>query len=174
MAKSRLVSSIGSCVVLCLLASSAIAGEGDPCTSDDDCGQGYTCDLPSRPSIHSYRRCAILESYPMQLSCGTGGDPPLETCEQVRAAIDAELAKIQACDAAEDCGQVLTGTSCGCTRNLVARLDADITRFNELMALETDLQCEGFVSTCDCPAADGYACIEGRCTWNYVSASVVE
>ena len=63
---------------------------------------------------------------------------------------------------------MLTGTSCGCTRNLVARLDADETRFRDLLATQADMQCGGMASTCDCPEADGYACENGRCTWNYL------
>ena len=84
--------------------------------------------------------------------------------------MDAELASIQRCMTDAECGQVLEQTSCGCTRDLVARLDADATAFHELNAMEVDgRRCNGFASTCDCPSADGFVCARGRCAWNYVS-----
>ncbi|HEY3493049.1 MAG TPA: hypothetical protein VGK73_00110 [Polyangiaceae bacterium] len=98
---------------------------------------------------------------------GNGGGASL-TCDDVRAAAQTELAGIQKCESPDDCGQVLEGTSCGCTRNLVARLDADTTRFEELLSTTVDgEQCVSLASTCDCPAADGFACQNGSCTWNY-------
>ena len=81
----------------------------------------------------------------------------------------AEVAAIRGCSDDAECGQVLEGTSCGCTRNWVARLDADTTDFWDLVDLAGELRCElPFVSTCDCPAADGYACVDGVCAWNYL------
>jgi hypothetical protein len=68
-----------------------------------------------------------------------------------------------------ECGQVLKGTSCGCTRDWVARLDADTAEFWALVDTANELGCElPFISTCDCPATDGYACSGGICTWNYI------
>lgn len=79
-----------------------------------------------------------------------------------------EADAIRSCNTAADCGQVLTGTSCGCTRNWVARNNADTTAFYDLLAEAG--QCGlGLVSTCDCPAANGYDCVQHTCTWNYVS-----
>lgn len=102
---------------------------------------------------------------------GSGGGSALEitTC----AELDAELAKerqaIMSCTADAECGQDLKGTSCGCTRNLVARLDADTTRFYELLQRGQELECDpGLVSTCDCPNANGFVCKSGTCGWNYV------
>jgi hypothetical protein len=90
------------------------------------------------------------------------------TCDQVRAATAAELESIQQCTAASECGQVLRGTSCGCTRDLVARNDADIGRFTELKDTVIDGQlCNEFASTCDCPNVIGFACQENQCTWEY-------
>lgn len=109
------------------------------------------------------------------LACGgspddTGGsnDTGL-SCEETVTAMQAELAVIQACEVDEDCGQVLSGTSCGCTRDLVARTDADLSTFEALYAEVLARSCDGgFTSTCDCPEVDGYACEAGVCTWNYV------
>jgi len=89
------------------------------------------------------------------------------TCAATNDAVSAELARIQACDVAADCGVVLTGTSCGCTRNLVARVDADTSRFYALIGQQAALDCGGMGSTCDCPPADGYTCAAGTCGWNY-------
>ncbi|MFN7143728.1 MAG: hypothetical protein ACK4YP_08145, partial [Myxococcota bacterium] len=69
-------------------------------------------------------------------------------------------------------GQVLTGTSCGCTRDLVARNDADPAAFYQHIEDLTLAGCEvGLDSPCDCPAVDGYACDEGVCTWNYADTT---
>ena len=97
-------------------------------------------------------------------------DTALGTCEQVLDAMDSELATIQACSTDDACGQPLTGTSCGCTRNLVARADADLTTFQDLQGLASELECDLGGSTCDCPPAWGFACDDGTCTWNYVDA----
>jgi len=94
----------------------------------------------------------------------------LASCGAVGAAYGDELAFIRYCTRASDCGQPLVGTSCGCTRDLVARSDADTTRFYALLNRLAELGCEppGGVSTCDCPAVDGFACVANQCTWNYL------
>ncbi len=97
------------------------------------------------------------------------GDGDFESCTDVLAAFEAEATAIRSCEMDEECGQVLTGTSCGCTRNWVARTDADTTVFYELMGIQIGGEtCVQIGSTCDCPEADGYACVEGQCTWNYL------
>jgi hypothetical protein len=124
----------------------------------------------------SYRLLAAL----LLLSCSdasspTAPGPPninpraLTSCSQVSGAISAELAYIQRCTRASECGQELLGTSCGCTRNLVARRDVDTARFYEILARGQALDCSslGFGTICDCPPADGFACVANRCTWNY-------
>jgi len=93
----------------------------------------------------------------------------LRTCDTVLAEYAAEEAAIRTCDDAAECGQVLTGTSCGCTRNAVARTDADVADFYALQAEAGELGCSFGDSTCDCPEADGYDCVEHQCTWNYVT-----
>lgn len=98
------------------------------------------------------------------------------SCDELLAAFEAETLAIRGCTEAAECGQVLQGTSCGCTRDWVARLDADTTMFWSLVEIASEMQCEiPFVSTCDCPQADGYACVAGPnpedpllCTWNYI------
>lgn len=113
----------------------------------------------------------------MMAACvGTGGDPTdanppdTRTCADVQQDLDDELATIQTCSSAADCGQVLAGSSCGCTRNLVARRDANLDGYQDLVEEGTTLQCDlPFASPCDCPEAAGYACDDGTCSWNYVS-----
>lgn len=96
-------------------------------------------------------------------------NPPTPSdCDTLVTDVQIELEDIQSCDRDADCGQVLAGTSCGCTRNLVARNDADVATFEDLAQDASDAQCDvGFSSPCDCPEADGYRCADGTCTWNY-------
>jgi len=90
-------------------------------------------------------------------------------CPTLEAAFAAETKKIRSCADNNECGKELKGTSCGCTRNWVARSDADTTHFYELIDQGAALQCELIpASTCDCPAAEGFACDQGICTWNYL------
>lgn len=103
---------------------------------------------------------------------GDDGEPKdtgPRTCEDVQAEFEAEAAAIRSCDEDSECGTELTGTSCGCTRNWVARLDADTTTFYALMEEGSAMECElAGDSTCDCPEVDGYACVDHVCTWNYL------
>jgi hypothetical protein len=93
------------------------------------------------------------------------------SCEALEGELAAEREAIVACQLDDDCGQPLTGTSCGCTRDLVARNDADPTRFYELLHEAQGSGCDApGGSTCDCPEASGFVCNEGRCGWNYVDA----
>lgn len=91
------------------------------------------------------------------------------TCDLVIDAFRRETRSIRSCEADAECGQVLTGTSCGCTRNWVARLDADLTTWSALFEEALANQCDLGGSTCDCPVADGFACVDQVCTWNYVT-----
>lgn len=112
--------------------------------------------------------------------CSTYGDccddydaacsEPVVTCETIVADFLAETTEIRSCTADAECGQVLSGTSCGCTRNWVARTDADLDTWQGLRddAFENGCEIPGGISTCDCPAADGFACDAGTCTWNYL------
>jgi len=96
-------------------------------------------------------------------------DEQYGSCDALSAAFAAETQAIRSCSTDAECGQVLQGTSCGCTRNWVARTEADTTCFYALIEQAGPLQCElGLGSPCDCPEADGYACVDGICTWNYL------
>lgn len=90
-------------------------------------------------------------------------------CAAVLALFKKELQSIQTCDKDSDCGKVLTGTSCGCTRNKVANKSADTTRFYAIIKHAQANQCSlPLVSTCDCPRTNGFKCVQKQCTWNYV------
>lgn len=93
----------------------------------------------------------------------------LRTCAQVHADFVAEAARIRSCTDDAQCGLVLTGTSCGCTRDWVARRGVDTAGFYALIDEALGLGCDlGLTSTCDCPEAEGFDCAGGTCTWDYV------
>lgn len=95
----------------------------------------------------------------------------VDTCGPIEMDFATETAAVRACETDDQCGQVISGTSCGCTRNWVARIDADLSAFEEIRTKLEANSCElpGTISTCDCPAADGFACEQGICTWNYTN-----
>lgn len=91
------------------------------------------------------------------------------TCEALGTAFDAEFVEVRGCEEASECGQVLSGYSCGCTNNWVARLDADPAELDALAQQGQTLECNWafFKSDCSCPEADGFTCREdGICDWN--------
>lgn len=83
--------------------------------------------------------------------------------------MNATLASVQRCESAAECGQRIPGSSCGGTRDLIARKDADLTRYLAQRGRVAELGCasEGG-STCDLPAVNGFACLDHVCGWNYV------
>ncbi len=102
-------------------------------------------------------------------STGGSSGGAIETCGELQTAFTAETASIRGCQNDGECGQVLMGTSCGCTRNWVARNDADTTYFYELIEMAGPLSCDlALGSGCDCPETDGFVCDSGTCNWNYI------
>lgn len=92
----------------------------------------------------------------------------VDVCTDKVDAFLVEAAEIRTCQLDTECGQVLTGTSCGCTRNWVARNNADTTQFYDLMDDAWANQCSlPTISTCDCPPTNGFLCDNGTCTWDY-------
>jgi hypothetical protein len=89
-----------------------------------------------------------------------GGEP---ACEDVKGLVVAELASLQRCTTASECGQVLD-IGCGCNGDLVARLDADTEEFAKL----AKHPCSPFNGNgCSCREVDGFACVNGVCDWDY-------
>ncbi len=103
-------------------------------------------------------------------SSSTGGEVPIMDCQTFKDVFTAEVKEIRSCTMDDECGVEMKGTSCGCTKNWVARKDADFTEFDALVDLAGELGCDlPFFSTCDCPPAEGFKCHEsGICTWNYL------
>ena len=100
---------------------------------------------------------------------GETGSVDPATCDELLPLFHAETAEIRSCTTDAECGAVLEGTSCGCTRNWVASVDAELGSWRHLYNLGQELSCDlGTTSTCDCPAADGFACVENTCQWDYV------
>ncbi len=96
-------------------------------------------------------------------------DPDVDSCAIVADEWDAQLAIVQACETADDCGYPLPGTSCGCTRNLVANNTADTEELYHVLQVADDLDCELIPDTaCDCPDAAGFVCDGGVCAWDYI------
>ena len=136
---------------------------------------------------HNREKEQALQEYRRQLSEGVPQEY-LENPELYLPAAckdyNAELNKIRSCQNNADCGQVLVGTSCGCTRNLVARKEANLTKFNDLRKTALALlsisstmhdECSQITmgSTCDCPDADGFLCVDKVCTWNYTQPKTI-
>ena len=103
-------------------------------------------------------------------ACTVGGsNAPHEgdvNCSSVLAELEAEREAIQRCDSNEDCGASEGAGTCGCTRALPIRIDADPRRYRGLIARANACDFPSG-STCDCPNADGFRCLEGICAWNF-------
>jgi hypothetical protein len=134
----------------------------DPNTCDGACGGKSEGACWCDDLCQSYGDCC--DDY--DVAC----TEPVDVCDAIVADFTAETTEIRSCTADAECGQVLSGTSCGCTRNWVARTDADLTEWETLRddAFANGCSVPGGISTCDCPAADGFACNAGTCTWNYL------
>lgn len=164
-------------------------GEGETFPDKDGCnecscgedGQVACTDRACAPVGCDYggRRYDVGSSFPgsdgcNQCTCQEGGQVACtlidcaDSCEDIEAKRAAELEKVQSCSTASECGQTIPGSSCGCTRDLVARKDASLEHYLELQKSASAL-CGGGGSTCDCPTADGFACVNQRCSWNYTT-----
>jgi hypothetical protein len=175
---------------VCFLAGCA---DGRPCVAIDGCSTAICSTLEELCDASCPdRECRLLESNPNQARCEgqpiRGEERPIAPVdagnedvisidaghEDAQAGpgcedLDSEFAAVTACESDSDCGQVIEDwPACGCTRQPVARLDADLSDLYLLLSETSELDCAGLGSTCDCPAADGFDCLEGRCTWNYL------
>ncbi|HET7541356.1 MAG TPA: hypothetical protein VFK05_15875 [Polyangiaceae bacterium] len=106
-----------------------------------------------------------------QIACTNRDCPkPGPACDALVNEMQGSLASVQSCQSAAECGQRIPASSCGCTRDLIARKDADLTQYLAQRAdvIERGCAFEGG-SDCDCPSADGFACVNQRCTWNYTT-----
>lgn len=92
-------------------------------------------------------------------------------CTALETAFDAAVQEVRGCSEASECGTVIPGYSCGCTRDWVGRLDADPAVLTDAAMAGTAGECgwAAWGSDCDCPEADGFDCVDEICTWNYVA-----
>lgn len=113
------------------------------------------------------RAWSPLALLPLLASCPV--PPAPRTCDDVVDAYLAALDEVSSCAVADDCGQPIPGTSCGCTRDRVARVDADLSEVQALQEEGQERECDlGGTSVCDCPEALGFDCLEGTCAFNRV------
>lgn len=170
--------------------------EGDPCKANDDCAKDEFCsfDIEAVCGKLDYGECTVRPEVCTKIwapVCGCDGkthsnecmanaagvsivsegecEPEPKDCDTLVSAVLDEAAAIRSCSADAECGQPLAGTSCGCTRDWVARSDADTDTFYALLDQAFSAGCEvpGTISTCDCPPANGFVCDAGMCQWNY-------
>jgi hypothetical protein len=159
----------------------------------DSCGGSGSC--VERPQVclalydpvcgcdgQTYSNGCVASSYGQTVAAGgecpeggdTGDDGATElSCDELEEQFNAENQAVRGCTEDAECGQPIPGTSCGCTRDLVGRADANFDRWTDLIAQARAQDCSwawlyGGISTCDCPPADGFICGEaGFCQWNY-------
>ncbi|MEM6296922.1 MAG: hypothetical protein AAGA54_37000, partial [Myxococcota bacterium] len=86
------------------------------------------------------------------------------------ASFDEAFTAVRGCEEASECGTVIDGFSCGCTRDWVGRLDSDASVLTEAANAGLVAACDwaSWGSSCDCPETDGFDCIDNICTWNYI------
>ncbi|RYZ03331.1 MAG: hypothetical protein EOO73_28120 [Myxococcales bacterium] len=149
----------------------ACGESGEVSCTAKSCETGAGCDYAgehydsgeSFPSSDGCNQCACTSDG--AVGCTTKACEA--TCGELEPELRKELADVQRCSTAADCGKPISGSSCGCTRDLVARNDADLSRYFELQQTVSQLCGGEGGSTCDCPAADGFACVNERCTWDH-------
>jgi hypothetical protein len=89
-----------------------------------------------------------------------------EACNAAKDALATMLAAIQRCESDADCGASVSEGTCGCTRATPVRRDAKTAEYIDLVKKVASCSDLGG-GTCDCPPADGFACVENKCEWNY-------
>jgi len=144
-----------------------LACDSDPSVYCNVAGQRY--EVGQQVPSSDCNTCSCSNSGLVSCTHSTCPDAG-SSCDSLVGELKATLSSVQKCRSAADCGQPIPGSSCGCTRALVARQDADLSPYLAQKAKVDALGCsnEGG-SVCDCPNADGFACIDNRCDWNYVN-----
>ena len=108
-----------------------------------------------------------------QCACPAGsGWDPAKGCVKCECADwfstwEAVLKNVQYCTDASQC-EAVPGTSCGCTMNKVVNKGAYMGSFWAVAEGMEGAGCSPFMSTCSCPAADGFKCEDNLCSWNYL------
>ncbi len=91
-------------------------------------------------------------------------------CDALETAFQSAHDEVRSCNEASECGTVISGFSCGCTRDWVGRLDTDPAILTDAAVAGVEGECgwAAWGGVCDCPEADGFDCIDNICTWNYI------
>ena len=141
-----------------------VSDGGAACTVD---GKQYAAGQAT-PNV-GCNTCVCTSSGEVQCTRSACLEDASTECAPLVSAMKAELARVQHCDSAAECGQPIPGSSCGGTRDWIARKDANLAEYLSLRDRVSDSGCqtEGG-STCDIPAADGFACTNHVCGWNHV------
>ncbi len=89
------------------------------------------------------------------------------SCDDYTLMLDVELILAQECTTDSQCGQILSGTGCGCeTDDIVANSAFDTTYLYDLYDEAAAAGCSySAPTTCACPAATGTSCDAGTCAW---------
>lgn len=130
-------------------------------------GAGYACGGSIGVSCAKGLFCKGLP----YKTIGGSGVCTLMDCEDWSEEYSRFVSANNQCVSAQDC-QAIPGTSCGCTRNLVLSNNADLETLWDLGDLMSADGCHPFLSTCDCPPAEGFKCDAGHCSWNYTNAKL--
>ena len=125
-------------------------------------GAGYACGGSIGVSCAEGLTCKGLPHN----TIGGSGTCTLMTCDDWMQEYGSWVSDINQCATADDCVSV-SGTSCGCTRNVVVNKNGDLAGFEAMISAMHDDGC-GIMTACDCPFADGFVCDHGVCGWNYL------
>lgn len=151
--------------LVCVAKTVSETGTCEPFRQGARVGAGYACGGSIGVSCAEGLFCKGLPYHTL----GGSGVCTLMDCadwsEEYSRFVDAH----NTCTDASDC-QSISGTSCGCTRDLVLSKNADMATFQNLVELMSADGCNPFISPCDCPTADGFKCESGRCAWNYTGS----
>ena len=106
------------------------------------------------------------------LACDPSGSTDEETstgftCSDYELMLDVELTLAQECTADSQCGQVMSGTGCGCeSDDIVANSSFDTTYYYDLYDEAVAEGCSYAAATsCSCFAATETWCNAGTCDW---------
>ena len=147
-----------------------------------------TCDCPAATAQCVAGKCAYSSSVSSSASgavaavvakeasvqsdlVSAGLAKPKVNCTDIPYSYKRALSTVQTCRETAECqpARPLIGTSCGCTRNLLASIRANDAEMAEYSKQKDFLvKCFGdgmFVTTCDCPAATAQ-CVAGKCAYS--------
>ncbi len=88
-------------------------------------------------------------------------------CADYLLMLDVESRLAGSCVSDSDCGQIMAGTGCGCTKdNLVATHNFDLNYFYDLLGEARAMECTlDFGTPCDCDTTAVPVCRAGQCAW---------